>query len=398
MTNIAAREITESFHLERVLKSSTSGIVLRAVNPATQAPVAIKLIPCGPPAHLEASQQRFLHAMGTLASLRLREFPRLLDYGFTPDASAFMVMEFIEGTRLDALPAAPLRRLLELVLGAVDGLEKLAAAEVYHGNLAPDNLFAVTTDDEERVRILGFGTTAYHAGEPSSGIELAAAREFRAPERFDSAMATAELDWRVDLYSLALTTASLIDAEVTAADGATPIVALPAAVTAELADAEALRSILERALRRDPSARPSSWDAFRQGLRHALSGAPVVEVGTKPEVTAPPEAAAPSAGGAPTESDELDLEGAPAWLAEPGPPAASPAPAGSARAMEDTNPLPAQRAATTPAVPGPGSAQPEVPPPPSGWLDDGSTQHINVAERLAMRDQVAPATSAAEAP
>jgi len=387
MTAFVPREITESFRLERVLKSSTSGIVLRAADPATGAAVAIKLIPCGSPAHLEANQRRFMEAMGALVALRPPAFPRLIDHGFTPDGSAFLVMEFVEGTRFDALPPEPAGRLLGLVLGAVDGLEKLAKAGIPHGGIAPDNLFAVTTDDRESVRILGFGTSAYHAGEPPARADLMTGLDFRAPERLDPTIAVSEPDWRADVYSLALTAATMLRAQLSPLDSANPSASIPAAATSGLADPTALRATLERALRRNPAERSSSWDEFRLGLRHALSGAPAAEAPA--EVAAPVATAAPTALTIPEDSEDLQLEGAPPWLAEPGP-ASAPSPPGdrAAGAMEDTNPLPAQR---LPAV-GTGGGFPALPefPPSSGWLDDGTTQQVNVAERLAIRDEAAP--------
>ena len=393
MNGFPKREITESFRLERVLKSSTSGIVLRAIDPATQAAVAIKLIPCGAPAHLEANQQRFLQAMSALASLRPPAFPRLLDHGFTPDSSAFMVMDFVEGTRFDALPAAPASRLLGLVLGAVDGLERLAAAGVFHGSLAPDNLFAVTTDDKESVRILGFGTATYHAGDPPGRLELAPTVDFRAPERLDPTMAVSAPDWRSDIYSLALTTATVLHGQVSSPEDAMPRVAFPGPVKTELADAAALLAIVERALRRNPAERPT-WEEFGRGLRQALSGAPaeVVAGGAATGAEVAPPAMLESA--ALVEPDDLQLEGAPAWLAGTGstaPP--SPPPAGEGGTMEDTNPVPPRRLTAAAS-----EGQPMLPPSSPTWLDDGSTQRINLAERLALRDDSAPPTPAVPMP
>ena len=139
----APREITESFRLERVLKSSRSAIVFQAIDPATGKVVAIKLIPPGAPIELQVCQARFLAAMGALGSLAQTGFPLLLDHGFTPDGSAFMVMEFITGARLDTLAGSHPARILSLLVQAVESLQNLAEKSIAHGNLAPDNLYAV---------------------------------------------------------------------------------------------------------------------------------------------------------------------------------------------------------------------------------------------------------------
>ena len=377
------REITESFRLERVLKSSRSGIVLRAVDPATHAPVAIKLIPCGSPVELTAYQQRFVRAMETLATRRPHAFPALLDHGFTPDASAFMVMEFVEGTRFDALGQIGARRIVELLLGVVDGLEALAESGVAHGNLAPENLFAVTTDGKESIKLLGFGTAAYgpHAEAAGSKEAAGAAPEYRAPERIESP--GLEPDWRGDLYSLARIMVTALGGEIRAVDPARASVTLPAAAAADLVDAATLQATLERPLRHDPHERPASWDEFRQALRRAVTE----------EVAAGEKAAL-------IDSDDLELEDAPAWLAgpaveaspQPGAAPVAPSPGLPAARLEDTNPvLIAPVSATT-------TAPVQRPEPPEPWLDDGSTQRINLAERMKLIDHAGIETPAGAAP
>jgi serine/threonine protein kinase len=114
------REITENFRLERVLKSSKSAIIFQAVDPATGNVVAIKLIPPSALADPKVCQSRFLAAMAALASLRPPAFPDLHDHGFTPDGSAFMVMELVNGTRLEASPSSSPTRVLRLVLDAIE--------------------------------------------------------------------------------------------------------------------------------------------------------------------------------------------------------------------------------------------------------------------------------------
>ncbi|MGD1146931.1 MAG: hypothetical protein ABR961_03140 [Thermoanaerobaculaceae bacterium] len=290
------REITESFRLERVLKSSRSAIVFRAVEPGTGATVAIKLIPPSSPVGIEACRERFLAAMGVLASAGPDPFPALLDYGFCPDGSAFMVMELVEGERLDSLAGTPPGRVLTLILDAVDGLEVLQRSGVSHGNIAPENLLALTRGDTERVKILGFGSAAFHgviAG--VGGVALAEGpAQFAAPEQLDSATAPTA-DWRSDLYALAATTCYLLQAEVAAGDAPAPDVSLPPHVRTSLPDPPALQTILAQALRRDPAARPASFEEFRQAVRRALAEAPAQPEPADEEMVSPTPAISVSA-------------------------------------------------------------------------------------------------------
>ncbi len=304
---IEPREITASFRLERVLKSSRSAIVFRAVDPANGKVVAIKLIPPGNPEDLEACQARFLGAMAAAAGLPAGGLAPILDHGFTPDGSAFMVMDFVAGVRVDSLAGCPPERTLRLVLDAIRGLEALAARGVGHGNLSPDNLLLVRRDDGEGVAIVGFGTAAFQSESAGAGEP---AGRFVPPVRRDPAGAARQPDWRSDLYSLALTTCELLGAKIAQAEAETPTVALPPTVREHLADPVVLRAILEQALRRNPDTRPTSLAEFREAIELALEGVPGHEallpefeaaaaIAAAETLPAPPPAAAEEPDGTP---------------------------------------------------------------------------------------------------
>ena len=282
------REITESFRLERVLKSSRSAIVFQAVEPGTGSIVAIKLVPPASPAGIEACRERFLAAMGVLASAAPEPFPALLDYGFCPDESAFMVMELVEGERLDSLAGTPPETVLALILEIAGGLEALQARGVSHGNIAPENLLALRHGATARARILGFGTVAFHGGLNFGGGAAPAEgpAQFAAPEQLDSATAPTA-DWRSDLYALAATACHLLKAEIAAIDPSAPSVTLPSDVRASVQDPDGLQAILAQSLRRDPAARPASFGAFRQAVHRAQAEAPAERMPVNSEAAAP---------------------------------------------------------------------------------------------------------------
>ncbi len=333
MPTIEPREITESFRLERVLKSSRSAIVFRATDPATGRTVAIKLIPPASPATLEASQERFMTAMSALASAASATFPALLDHGFTPDGSAFMVMEFVEGERLDALIGAAPARILGLALEVAQGLAALARAGASHGNLSPENIVSHRRAGVEHVSILGFGTAAFHAGARATGegAPPSGAGRFVAPEQRGAAAAA---DWRTDLYALAAMCCALLRAEVAGDDA--PAVTLPQAVGQRIPEPAALATVLGQALRADPAARPPTFEAFRRAIVTSLSG-------NDPRTVPAAAAAAPQGN---TGTDE----------SQPGPAAAAPEPPRAPDAGEDTAP-----ARVVPIIVGPVPAA--LPPP-----------------------------------
>ncbi len=342
MPKTAPREITESFRLERVLKSSRSAIVFRAADPTTGAAVVIKLIPPVSPATLGLGQERFLATMAALASAGGEAFPKLLDHGFTPDGSAFMVAEFVDGERLDALIGAAPARILGLTVEIAAALGVLARAGVAHGNLTLDNVLARRRGGVEHVCLLGLGTAAFH------GVSVAAA-----------APGAAAAEQRADLAALAAACCTLLRAEVSAVGP--PRVTLPAVVAQRLQNPALLAAALEQALHAE-AAQPLSLDEFRRAVSLALAGGP--------------PNAAPQPPPSPATAESL----APTVVPEAPDPGEDTAPAHVVPVMPVTSP----ELASLP--------QPSVPTPP---IDDETTK---AGPRVELRPTVEPAADRAAGP
>ena len=264
------REITERYDLAKILRSGRSGTVLRAVDRATGQPVAVKMIQAGT-APLEEAAARFEAFAAALAVLRHPALPAVLDSGLTADGSAFLVLELLEGRGLDTLAGKLAPDVALALLGqTLDGLEAMAARGLAHGNLSPENLFVV---GDTQVKLLGLGSAAFR------GVAAAA------PELAPGGVATA----RSDLFSFAQTACQVLGAAVTPVES--PSVQLPFSVTLELADDGALRTILERLLRREPAERPS-FREVRSAFRQAL-GQPAGQPAPAPVAAIPPPAPAP---------------------------------------------------------------------------------------------------------
>jgi serine/threonine-protein kinase len=291
------RELTDRYTLEKILRSTRGGTVLRAVDNRTGQPVAIKLVTVTSPPLLVQKAPELEKLGDALESLREPSLPAVTDSGFTTDGSAFLVMELLEGKTLDALSASP-QRLLGLLAQALDGLEALARRGIAHQNLSPDNLLVVGAPPAERVKLLGLGGALFRA----PGAAPAETARFRAPE--ETGDAAGPVDWRVDLASFALTACHVLGANVVPSEP--PSVQMPFTLSLELANAEALGKILEQCLRRNPAERPSHQevrDAFRLALG-ALQAPPpaaprpaapllVVPAPAAPAAPPPPEPAPP---------------------------------------------------------------------------------------------------------
>jgi hypothetical protein len=134
------------------------------------------------------------------------------------------------------------------------------------------------------VKLLGLGSAAFRGAG-------AAQPPFLAPELVQGGVATA----RADLFSFARAVCHLLGATVGPAEA--PSVQLPFALTLELANDDALRTILERLLGREPTGRPSFREvrsAFRQALGQAAPAQPAIPAPipvASPVVFTPPSAA-----------------------------------------------------------------------------------------------------------
>jgi serine/threonine protein kinase len=279
------RELTDRYQLEKILKSTRFGTVLRAADSKSGRSVAVKLITGTSPPRLVAGAPEFAKLGTTLAAMAGHpSLPAVLDSGFTTDGSAFLVMELLEGKGLDTIAGSPPAQTLERIAQALDGLEALAAQGIAHLNVSPDNLLVVETPAGEEVKLLGLGTAVFRP----QGAEAAAAgpgenARFQAPE---VAAGAATADSRADLYSLAVTTCHALGA--TIGFGDSPVVQLPLSVSFDLENDEALRQGLERALRQRPEERPSIRE-LREALRLAI-GAPAVVAVAAPRPVAVPKA------------------------------------------------------------------------------------------------------------
>lgn len=254
------RELTDRYQLQKILKSTRFGTILRATDTRTGATVAVKLITVPPQAGVQpgaalmAGAPAFQKLAVTLAGLAHPNLPVVLDFGFTTDGSAFLVQELLEGRTLDTLAGSPPGQMLSLAGQALDGLEALASRGLVHHNLSPDNVLVLP---DGRVKLTGLGAAIFRPRENT---------RYGAPELAEPGPA----DWRADIYSLALVACTAIGA--TVGFGDPPVVQMPLAVSFELENDEALRQALEHSLLRNPGERPTP-PQFREALRLALGGA-----------------------------------------------------------------------------------------------------------------------------
>ncbi len=272
------RELTDRYDLAKILHSGRSATVMRATDKRSGQTVAVKMIQASP-AGFEEAAARFEAFAAALAALRHPSVPAALDSGLTQDGGAFLVFELLEGRPLDSVAGKLSPDLGMAFLGqTLDGLEVLASRGLSHGNLSPDNLFAVTGNGAPRVTLLGLGSAVFRIGAAASAENA----RFLAPE---GGVPTA----RSDIFSFGLTACHLLGAAV--APGDSPAVQLPLALALEVEDDDDFRTILEQMLRRNPAERPALREiraAFRQALGQEASPVATIPIQIPVAPVAPP--------------------------------------------------------------------------------------------------------------
>ncbi|HVT19497.1 MAG TPA: protein kinase [Thermoanaerobaculia bacterium] len=235
------RRITERYRLDKLVHASDVASVFRAADRQTGEPVAVKLF-SGIDDDPARQREPFSRVTRALQEVRHAAIPRVLDFGFAKGGDAFLVTEFIPGTRLSVLGGSPPERVIALLLPVVSGLEALAERGVYHRNLSADNLLVSPGDRSgEQVKVLGWGKAVLRlAGE----------------------------SWRTDLRALAELACQVMEAPVTGEPEA-PRVEVP---PTDHADSGALRRLLESCLSSDHQDAPASYAELGAALRHALRG------------------------------------------------------------------------------------------------------------------------------
>ncbi len=260
--------------------------------------VAIKLIA----RHLQSTpaQTQFLLERDTLADLHHPNIARLLDGGLTPEGLPFVVMDYIEGQRLDTLaddPRTTLPQIASLIIQLCHAVGYTHRNLILHRDLKPGNVLVTPGGprDEGVVKLLDFGTLK--SLDPSlrrdSAMTEAGMRSltlrYASPEHIRGDPPSTSMD----VYSLGMTLYRLLAGRLPEADTdltlpeqlrrletRTPLAPsasmrtarrrLDAALTADL-DAIALHAI-----RFDPADRYPSADALAEDLQRALDRQPVL--------------------------------------------------------------------------------------------------------------------------
>lgn len=214
-------------------------------------------------------RDRFAQERQRLARLEHPHIARIIDGGEDASGNPYMVMEYVEGERIDRwceLSRVDRKRRVGLLIDLCEGLAHAHARLVLHLDIKSAN---VLVNDQGAVRLIDFGIAALMSSDGVAG----AARPGRAltlltaaPEQLAGGILSAATDiFQVGLLSYLLLTGALPERQ---ADGAVRI------DPTRLVDPD-LVAILNRACAVDPAMRYASADALGDDLRNWKAGLPV---------------------------------------------------------------------------------------------------------------------------
>lgn len=188
--------VARRFEIERFAGAGAMGLVYRAIDRRTGAPIALKVLAHG-------SADRFLREARALSDVRHPHIVRYVEHGRTEAGEPYLAMEWLEGVDLAVrltsgpLPVAEAVGLAKAVAGA---LAAAHACGFVHRDIKPTNLFLVA-GDPARVKVLDFGAARFvetTSTRTASGLVLGTPG-YLAPEQVHD---DAPVDGRADMFAL----------------------------------------------------------------------------------------------------------------------------------------------------------------------------------------------------
>ncbi|MFT3921424.1 MAG: protein kinase [Myxococcales bacterium] len=286
--------IAGKYRLELVLGRGGMGTVYRATHTWTGRAVAVKYLH---PDHAQdaGSVGRFLREARAAASVRHPNAVDVLDMGQDTDGSAYLVLEFLEGStlgeRLSAEKKLAPATLARLIAPVLEALEELHRAGVVHRDFKPANIFLARNSRGQVVpKLLDFGVAKVldeSAGTATTTGIVVGTPAYMAPEQ---AAGNGDVGPWTDLWAVGAVLYQCLVGELPFV-APTPSLMLVAVMTKEapsLASKRpdldaALCAVVDRALTKDPAARFKSAAEMAEALCKATGVELTGNTGPLPE-------------------------------------------------------------------------------------------------------------------
>ncbi len=197
-----------NYRITGALGAGGMGMVFRAQHELLGRQVAIKLLRRELTANSELVQ-RFFQEAKAASAIRHPGIIDVLDFGYSEEGRAYIVMEMLEGeslgTRLKRRGRLTEIETAQVTRGIASALTAAHGKHIIHRDLKPDNVFLVPDPDVpsgERPKVLDFGIAklvGMSDGAVTQAGALMGTARYMAPEQ---AREAGTIDQRADLYSL----------------------------------------------------------------------------------------------------------------------------------------------------------------------------------------------------
>jgi serine/threonine-protein kinase len=196
--------LLDKYRVESTLGRGGMAIVLKATHLHLGEEVALKILQRD--AADQVDHARFLREAQSAVRLRGEHVARVLDVGRLPDATPYIVMEYLRGADLSSeikrRGTLPPGETVDYVLQACEALAEAHAHGVIHRDIKPSNLFlTVRPDGTPLLKVLDFGISKA----PASGNSLTQTGSvmgtagYMSPEQMKAAR---DVDARTDIWAL----------------------------------------------------------------------------------------------------------------------------------------------------------------------------------------------------
>lgn len=260
--------LVDKFQVVELLGVGGFGVVYKVFEPSLQRHVAVKVLHA-PVSPTDESWRRLVHEAQICSRLQNEHIVRVFSLGMLPDNRPYLVMDLCDGAALSGLGKMPWKKVIDISLQVLAGLQYAHAHGVIHRDLNPSNILLNSAD--QKVRILDFGLAKSARDEKltATGFTQGTAH-YMSPEQ----VVGAAVDARSDLYSWGCVMYELLAGKKPFNGCGNDEVMLEQLKTSlpRLEDVPpGLQDVLDIATAKDPARRYQSASRFADALRVVLA-------------------------------------------------------------------------------------------------------------------------------
>ncbi|HEV2664146.1 MAG TPA: bifunctional serine/threonine-protein kinase/formylglycine-generating enzyme family protein [Blastocatellia bacterium] len=208
----------ERYEIQELIGIGGMGAVYRAQHEITKAKVAIKVLRPDLTISNEEGVGFFFEEATKTVSLQHPMIVKVINADYTPNGSAYMVMEWLDGRTLDQeikeRGAFSLQRVIVLLEQVAEAVAYAHKKRIIHRDLKPSNIMLVREENgEESIRVLDFGIAKVLSTTIGIGTNtrVAGTSYYISPEQ---TIAQSPIDQSADIYSLGVILYQLLTGQV----------------------------------------------------------------------------------------------------------------------------------------------------------------------------------------